>query len=461
MATLSVMLKRIVYLFIFFGLSASAQKNFVSCGKGLDGFVHGLYNDTVLNKLIVTGSFNYADGKLLRGIATWDGQKFDSLGNSLEKRAGSFVVRYKHKLYFQLADSHLHCYDYATNQWQKIPGKIGGPIWDGAILNDELYLVGDFDSVASYKVRNIIKFNGQTYDTISKRPLFSFKFFSIAVYKEEIYAGGIFDALPFQGLAKFDGAHWVSASPGLTMDGGPEVWDFEIYNGKLFMCGKWTNINGEYNPSFAAWDGEKWYNFGGVTFANGITGALTMLKSYNNKLYVIGGFEYADTIKTYAIAVWNDTSWCGVKMVNNTGLQSRGAVENYKDQWYFRGNEIMSGDTVPVTGPNQGDTINYLGIYVGNNGKLERNCYDKPPKVTEEAEGLYPNPTDGLISFNLISEFGEKSNLKIVNSLGQIIANYQDINSKSEIHIDTYSAGVYVFVFYNASTQRTFKVIRL
>lgn len=462
MATSSIiMLKKIVYLFIFFALSTSAQKNFIGCNKGLDGYVYGLYNDTVLNKLIVTGNFNYADGRLLRGIATWDGKNFDSLGNSIEKRSSSFIVRYKHKLYFQLGDSRLHCYDYITNQWQQIQGKFDGPIWDAAILNDELYLVGDFDSVATFKVRNIIKFNGSTYDTIAKRPLFSFNFFSVAAYKGEIYAGGIFDALPFQGLAKFNGTNWVSASPGLTMDGGPEVWDFEIYNGKLFMCGKWTNINGEYNPSCAAWDGEKWYNLGGLTFANGITGAITQLKIYNKKLYVIGGFEYADTIKTHAIAVWNDTTWCGVKMVNNTGLQSKISIENYKNQWYFRGNDIMSGDTVPVTGPGQGDTINYLGIYVGNNGKLERNCFDRAPTPVEEIEGLYPNPTEDLINYSLTSLFGDRCNLRIVSSLGQIVGTYQGIKSKSEIHIDTFPSGVYVFIFYDYSTRRTFKVVKI
>ncbi len=456
------MAKKVAYLFIFLAFNISAQ-NFIGCNKGLDSYVSGLYNDTILNKLIVFGSFNFADGKLVRGMATWDGQNFDSLGSGDKRAFGGhkeMMIRYKNKLYVQFQNLYLHCYDYNTKQWQQIPGVFGGLIWDAAILNDELYLVGDFDSVGTTKVKNIIKFNGQSYDTLAKRPLFSFNFFSVAAYKGEIYAGGIFDALPFQGLAKFNGIDWVSASPNLTMDGGPEVWDFEIYNEKLFMCGKWTNINGEYNPSFAAWDGQRWYNLGGLTFNGGITAAVSLLRIYKNKLYVFGGVDYADTVKTHNIAVWNDTIWCGVKMVNNTGIQNA-AIENYRDQWYFRGSDTMSGDTIPVTGPGQEDTINYLGIYVGNNGKLERNCFDKPPKDIEEIEGVYPNPTQDIINLNLSNYFGEKCNLKIINNLGQIISNYEHVDSHSKLSIENLSAGIYVFLFYNKESRKTFKIVKV
>lgn len=458
------MQKKIAYLLIFLATTINAQ-NFISCNRGLDGVVSGLYNDTVLNKLIVFGNFIFADGKLVQGMATWDGQNFDSLGGGDKRAFGGhreMIIRYKNKLYVQFKDLYLHSYDYTTKQWQQIPNRFGGLIWDATILNDELYLVGDFDSVGNTKVKNIIKFNGTNYDTIAKRPLFSFNFFSVAAYKSEIYAGGIFDAQPFQGLAKFNGTDWISASPNLVMTGGAEVWDFEIYNGKLFMCGKWTDINGEYNPSCAAWDGNKWYNLGGLTFEGGITGALTILKVYKNKLYVMGGFDYADTVKTRSIAVWNDTIWCGVKMINNTGLQNA-PLENYKDQWYFRGNLTMYGDTVPDTPESIGDTINFLGIYVGNNGKLERDCFDKPIKeipTSPTADELYPNPTNDKINFNLSAYFGTTCNLKIINGLGQLVANYQSINANSNLSIAAYSEGVYLFIFYTNQTRKTLKVVK-
>jgi hypothetical protein len=228
------------------------------------------------------------------------------------------------------------------------------------------------------------------------------------------------------------------------------------------MCAKWTNINGEYNPSCAAWDGAKWYNLGGLTFSNGITAAVLHLKIYRNKLYVFGGVEKADTINTYGIAVWNDTIWCGVKMINNTGLQNV-PIENYKDQWYFVGSTTMVGDTIPLAPEAIGDTINGLGIYIGNNGKLERDCFDKPLKEvpTPKPDGeLYPIPTSDKINFSLSQYFGTTCNLKIISSLGQTLSSFQNINTNSNLSIEAYSEGVYLFIFYNNQTRKTFKVLK-
>ena len=455
------MLKKIIWLFYVVSSQVIAQ-NFIGCNKGLDNYVWGLYNDSVLNKLVVFGQFDYADGKLVRGMATWDGSNFDSLGAGDKKGLGGhpeMIIRYQNKLYVQFQDYFLHSYDYSTKQWQKIPNKFGGWIWDATILNNELYIVGDFDSVGTIKVKNIIKFNGTNFDTLFIRPAFSYYLTCIAAFKNEIYVGGLFDPLPFQGVAKYDGTGWVSASPNFALTGSAEVRDFEIYNGKLFMCGQWSAIDGKYSPSFSSWDGQLWSNLGGLTFNGGTPAAISLLKVYKNKLYVIGGFDNADSIKTHNIAVWNDTSWCGVKMITNIGLQNV-PVENYQNQWYFVGGFIMSGDTVPLSANSVEDTVNYLGRYLGNNGKLERDCYDRPAKENAVVNGLFPNPTSDIINFNLANNLGEKCDLKIINNLGQIISDYQGIRSDSKIDIETFASGVYVFLFRNNTNQKTFKVVK-
>jgi len=384
-------------------------------------------------------------------MATWDGNKFDSLGSGDKYPFGGHkepIIRYKNKLFVQFDDFYLHAYDYNTGKWQKIPGKFDDFIRDATVFNDELIIVGDFQHVDNIHVRSIVKFNGTNYDTLPK-PLFASWLSCVQVFKNELYIGGNFDPFPFQAIAKYNGVKWISASPNLTIN-ALEAWDFEIYNDKLFVCGKWSQINGENMPSIASWDGKTWNKLGqGLTFEGGMSGAPTSLKVFNNKLYVFGGFDYADTVKVKNMAVWNDTIWCKTTPTLNFMPT---CIESYKGKWYMGGHQKFLNDTV-----------NYLGVYVANNGKLEGNCFDKP--ITEIAPeeiagGLFPNPCSGSVTFNVSNIFGEYCNLKIANQLGQIISDLSNIRSNSKFDLSNFSKGIYLFIFEGNSNRQTYKVLK-
>lgn len=427
--------------------------------------VWGLYNDSILDKLVVFGYFSQADGKPINGIGTWDGQNFDTLGTGGKSCLGGkyeMIIRYKNKLYVQFYDYYLSCYDYATKQWSQIPGLFNQRILDATIFNDELILVGDFTKVGNTTVKNIIKFNGTSYDTLP-RPSFVNYINAVEVYKNELYIGGNFQPLPFNAIAKFNGTSWVNIGNNTELSGGTFVNCLKVYNGKLYVGGTWAFINGVFHPSCAAWDGEKFHNIGTLIFQGGQPAAISQFKIYKNKLYAFYGLDYiisatnpSDTIKTKNMAVWNDTIWCGVVPKINFGLIE---MENYKDQWYFTGGQTMYGDTLVYTPSSKVDTVNYLGIYIGNGSKLERNCFDKKP-LPEIAQGIFPNPTQDEINFNVSSIFGETCNLKIINNLGQIISEHKNINTISKLNIDVFSDGVYLFMFYYNGIQKTFKVIK-
>jgi len=444
------MSKKILYIFIFLTIKIYSQQ-FTSCNKGLSGWPTGLYNDTVLKKLIVFGNYGYADGLLVNGMATWDGNKFDSLGSGVKTAIIGNVgklIRYKNKLYAQFSDWNLHSYDYNTNLWSTIPGKFDGFIQDATIFNNELILAGDFQNVGELNVRSIIKYNGVKYDTLPK-PKFSFYIRAVEVYKNELYIGGNFDPQPFPIVAKFNGQKWISPSEGLTIEGGHEVTDFEIYNEKLFMFGKWTSINGEYSPSIASWDGQRWNNLGGLKFKSGQSSGGGTLKAFNNKLFVFGHFEMADTINAYTMAVWNDTIWCKATPTLNF---TPGIVEIYKGDWYISGPPIFLNDTV-----------NWLGKYIGNNGKLEGTCFDKPKNELpplEIIDGIYPNPFNASVNFNLSLIFGDQCNLKIINQLGQTVADFQNINSNSKIDLSIFSKGFYLFIFEKNGIKKPYKLLK-
>lgn len=455
-------MKRVlVFIHLIIYSSFYNAQNFSSCKSGLNNYAWGLYNDTVLNKLIVFGSFNKADGKVVKGMATWDGQNFDSLGSGDKYPYGGkreSIIRYKNKLYVQFYDLYLYSFDYNTKIWTQIPGAFNAGIRDYTIFNDELIIVGDFTKVGSTTVNCIVKFNGSNYDTLP-RPSFPDYLNAVEVYNNELYIGGLFNPSPVTAIAKFNGTNWVQVG-NATFAGNERVYDLTVYNNKLYVAGLWSTKNGEPFPSFTNWDGQNWGNIGFPRFSGGQPASLGYMKVYNNKLYVFGGLDEIltvsnETIVTESMAVWNDTIWCGVKPQINFGIIS---VENYKGSWYFTGAETMYGDTIPYTTTSKQDTVNYLGKYIGSNGKLERSCFDRIP--VEISHGVYPNPTNGIVNFSFEDVYGETCNLKIVNYLGQILCDYKGINSSSIIDITNYSSGVYLLIFYNETAKKTVKIIK-
>jgi hypothetical protein len=456
--------KLITYCLVLICSFAKAQF-FTSCGKGLNAIVYGTFNDTILDKLVVSGWFTMADGKPYNGIATWDGQKFDSLGKGNLPPIGfrkEPFYQYKGRLYTQANDTRIQTYDYSTKLWSIVSPTMNGLVRDFTIYKNELIIVGDFTKFGNIKVNGLIKFNGLSFDSLPKK-VNSYRLNTAEVYKGDLYVGGNFNDSNYDGVAKFDGVNWLPLGTGLVGGSPPEVADLKVYNGKLYIGGMWFNIDGKFNPSCVAWDGTQFISLGTLIYQGGQPAVITNFKVYKNKLYVFGGVDYIlnaknsiDTIRTKSMAVWDGSVWCGVFPQVTSWLL---AVENYKDYWYFSGNDIMYGDSIPFTQTSKVDTINYLGKYIGNNGKLERNCFDKIP-VKLNSDGIYPNPFTNEVKFNLKSTFVERCNLRIVNSLGQVIKTFVNIDSNGLLNLFDLPQGVYLFTFENDTTRKLFKILK-
>ena len=123
-----------------------------------------LYSDSVTNKLYVAGQFDQVDGNYVRGIASWDGTAWSTMGDGLDScgNCGSLVGatwsinRFNNELYvggdFRWAGDinakHLARWNGST--WNYAPG--GQPnsrVTDIQVLNNELYICGAFDSLAN------------------------------------------------------------------------------------------------------------------------------------------------------------------------------------------------------------------------------------------------------------------------------------------------------------------------
>lgn len=459
------MKKLLTYLLFVFCFTIKGQF-FTSCGTGLNAIVYGVFNDTILNKLIVSGWFTVADGKPYNGLATWDGQKFDSLGSGGIQPVGTRkepFKQYKGKLYCQTKDFKLQAYDYQSKNWTIYPQVFNGYILDFVEYKNELIIVGDFTKVGSLKAKRLAKFNGVNFDTLPKSLPSLYYLTSAEVYNGDLYVGGNFAGeTTFGGVARFDGTNWFPLGNGLVGGGPPEVSALKVYNGKLYIGGVWFFIDGKFNPSCVAWDGNQFINLGTFIYRGGQPAVISNFRVYKNKLYVFGGLDYIinsktnDTTKTASMAVWNDTIWCKVFPKVTSFLL---AMDNYQDDWYLTGNIYMYGDSVEYNNNSKLDTINFLGKFVGNNGKLELNCFDvKPPKPFQI--GIYPNPFTNQIKFNLSDEFSEALTLSVYDALGQIVMQFQNVKPNDNINAETLAKGMYLFLFDDGRNRKLFKLLK-
>jgi hypothetical protein len=66
-------------------------------------------------------------------------------------------------------------------------------------------------------------------------------------------------------------------------------------------------------------------------------------------------------------------------------------------------------------------------------------------KTAEEMVNIYPNPSTGIFNIDLQGALAQNATVEVYNAMGQLVVSntYSDINSKFEVNLSGYSAGVY------------------
>jgi hypothetical protein len=78
-------------------------------------------------------------------------------------------------------------------------------------------------------------------------------------------------------------------------------------DGKLYCCGRFTNMSGINASSIARWDGSKWEALGSGFFADSAVTRGTGLAIRGADVYAIGTFAAAGVTESSGIARWNET----------------------------------------------------------------------------------------------------------------------------------------------------------
>jgi hypothetical protein len=162
------------------GITKWDGTDWVAVGNGFSGFAPGVMRLlTYKNKLIVAGHFNkYSNPGSIpgNGITAWDGYNWDTLRGGLQYRT---------------------------------PG--GGSVSDIAVYNDELHVVGGFDSVGGVPARNIAKWDGERWCGVWDQN--DFYLGSIGFYNDSMFVGIDYGGVGGQdSITKF--AKWIGGDFG-------------------------------------------------------------------------------------------------------------------------------------------------------------------------------------------------------------------------------------------------------
>lgn len=414
--------------------------------SALNGRVRAMVEWPSKHRLIVAGEFTMADGIPVNGIASWDGEKWDSLLN--------------------------------------VPAGMINQIYSMAIYNNELYVGGSFNIVG--QCVHMARHGGSLWSRVTSNGLFDGTTENVNVllpYKGKLYAGGDFHhvnggSLAANRVASWDGTKWDTLSTGL-FGNSSACYALTLWNNYLVVGGRFVKAGGIDCDKVALWDGDSWSSINTGANVNSGFGRLNSLGSFGNKLYAAGDYTsvggalapglsvydgqfwgITNTMGTDALAMepFNGYLWVGGHIVDlSLPYTNMYLYDEPRDTMLFAKPNVPGFDE-PVRCMTQYKDELYIGgdfnFLQGTNGALTQTfnhickvklyCEQSPVGLEEmrgEISGirLYPNPAnDKLFIENAQDE------INLFNLMGQQVLAQKVVAAKTEIDVSFLVSGIYV-----------------
>lgn len=465
-------MKKLKYVFclivlLSFNKSLLFSQNWATLGSGVDWDVRSMYTDTIADLLYVGGSFINGGGIGARGIASWNGSNWDTLGRGLDNYPPSpgsttngyplAMCRYNNELYigggFMQAGTVNSAIIAKWNglAWSVVPSGFNGIITGMIKYNADLYVCGEFDSVAGIQANGLAKWNGSSWSNVNSFPnynatLSSINYiFSMAVFQGHLYVAGNFEGLSGRKeIVYWNGTQWQSLGTGI-LGMFSEVSCIAVYKNELYAGGTFTASEGNAGNYIQKWNGTTWSDVGGgVMGAAGGNGQIYDMKVIHNDLYVVGAFSEAGGIHAEKIAKWDGNQWCGF---GDSIYSNIGKIENFHDSIFVGGMFTINADTVNSiakwTGGNYLDTCGHITIGINEN------------ESAKESINVYPSPATNQIILELRLIKSKVVSIEIKNILGQSLwlQGLPPSEEKATIDISNLPSGIY-FIELRTSKER-------
>ena len=441
----------LIFICSFFYITANAQIEISPLSSGVDSSpsigrlgVNRLYTDTVDNVLYAVGGFSSMGGKKCFGIAKWDGQSWDSLGSGIREflfydgiQNVEDVIRFQNDIYICGAFYKCGGKDifgiarWNGTQWDSVgtrmrffnEGNFSYPsVKDMEVINNELYVVGNFTSIGNVITIGVAKWDGQNWTDLSQgivNPYPSNSYSSLMFYKNELYLAGIGSI----GLLKRVGNSWVKVGPGVKGDAW--VNRLEVYQNNLYVAGYFQTPAGNIDNSLLYTNGAFYFGTaGGVLPSN-----LFDIQEYKTELYACGQMDFAGFQPVSRIAKWNGSQWyntnLNIQVIGSSKAGTPTAMEVYNEEL------IIAGNFSAVNGV---QTWHIASIDFGTVG------------VSNLSQGvgikLFPNPAQTQVRIEL-DKNAKLQEIRLFNAIGQLVLQ-QNATTENILDVSKLAKGIYV-----------------
>jgi hypothetical protein len=244
------------------------------------------------DKLIAGGSLMGVNGNQLAGVASWDGNAWEPMGNLIggwgaEVRA--FTV-YRGELF---AGGSFHnspprsLARWTGTEWAAVDGEPDGRVRALLATDDGLVVAGEFDHAGGISVQGVAIWNGTEWRALGDglRRQGNGSVSGLATLEGKLVAAGAFRVSgtpPLSNIAVWDGAAWEPLGSGID----PEYW-----------AAGYSGIRPPGSPAIAG-------PHGGEVPA-GIEEGVYAVRSYQGCLYASGVFDWAGGKLADGFACWN------------------------------------------------------------------------------------------------------------------------------------------------------------
>lgn len=283
--------------------------------------------------LYACGNFNVIGGVSTKGIAKWNGVRWEAFGNGLKGVSCAGFVNTDAGEQVVVGGGPAKLARWTGSQWLYFGSGIAGTAStagyddtyifamatfdDGSGQGPALFVAGDFSTAGSIDASAIAKWDGKNWSALDSGFTSSsyVEVLALQVFDDgqgggpQLYAGGYFTeagGVHAYSIARWNGKEW---SPVTDLYNG-EVYALAVYDDgsgpHLYASGTF-NLNGILNH-VAKWDGKQWLPLGA-----GINGAVYTLAAFEDAtgpaLYAAGKFTQAGGASANRIAKWNGKEW--------------------------------------------------------------------------------------------------------------------------------------------------------
>lgn len=349
------------------------------------------------------------------------------------------------------------------DEFVQLAGGSDGTIIRLTEFNDKLYVCGTFTFVGDVACNMVAIYDGNSWSSFTWFPEVdnTDQCYDLLYYEGNYWIAGNFGPVVGEDTNATDiffgsESDWQPAENGI-LGSISFVTKLTVYNNELIAGGAIYKSAGNAGHSIMKWNNSEmvWEELGGsITGPNFSTSSFSPvddMEIYNGKLFICGRFDNAGDIYSPFLTVWDGQKYCWPGG-NFTGYGGGGEIEFFNDTLYMACRDSVDGQFVNNLAKYVGDFDFEECSTVGSIGLTQR---------TPEFR-LYPNPAENEITIESDSQITTQVSVTVFNSLGKIVlaSLWREGASKHTIPVRTLRSGFYVVVIDSLSERQTIKFMK-